>query len=249
MKAMFLTDLDDTLFQTARKMDEAQMMGAVPASFLDDGSISGYRTVRQQFLMELMATAETVPVTARSRKVLARAEVPQAPAICSHGGLIIREDGKPDAQWQEILRKDAGRTMLLKDIMQDLETGLDARTRRWIVSEEGDDLYLVVKSNIDDGEILDDVKEMVRQIAPDGFMIHVNGNNLALLPDWLSKTRAVEHLIADRRKADPDLLVIGAGDSLSDLGFMHLCDFSLYPGRSQIASAIQNNIIHGRAAA
>lgn len=69
--------------------------------------------------------------------------------------------------------------------------------------------------------------------------IHANGNNLAIIPSWLDKRHAVEHLIKQYRARTNALITFGMGDSLIDLGFMGSCDYILTPGTSQIAATLQ----------
>ena len=69
--------------------------------------------------------------------------------------------------------------------------------------------------------------------VPAGWTVHLNGNNLALIPPGISKARAVLHLL-ERFRASGELLAIGVGDSASDLGFMRLCDLWMTPAGSQI---------------
>ena len=65
------------------------------------------------------------------------------------------------------------------------------------------------------------------------WQIHLNGNNLALLPPGLSKRAATAYLLERFREAG-EVLAIGVGDSASDLPFMRLCDVWVTPSDSQI---------------
>jgi hypothetical protein len=59
------------------------------------------------------------------------------------------------------------------------------------------------------------------------FYLYENGNSFALLPHFLNKKFAVEHLI----KIHKPLLTIGAGDNISDLDFMQSADFKFLPDK------------------
>ena len=79
-----------------------------------------------------------------------------------------------------------------------------------------------------------DALNIIESIGRDtSLRLHRNGRNLALLPAYTSKKRAVEHIknLLDIR---PDDLVLGMGDSLTDLPFMRLCQFGIIPVGSQI---------------
>lgn len=236
MKPLFLTDCDDTLFMTARKITDVDLGECEVASTLTDGSPSGYRTPRLLALQALMESGEVVPVTARSREVLARCAVPQAPAICSNGGVIIGADGNVDREWHEGIVANIGNGDVIRGIHEQAASMAGEGFRHWTVDEEGVPLYIVLKSNASDEDAVAQLANDIRdeEVLPDGWRIHVNGNNLALMPPWISKRAAAKHLLARIRSQAPQRLIIGVGDSISDLGFMAECDFAMHPNQSQI---------------
>jgi hypothetical protein len=65
-------------------------------SYLNDGSVSGLASERQTRFAAWLRMGTLVPVTARSREVLARVEIEQSPAICANGGCIITRTGEVD---------------------------------------------------------------------------------------------------------------------------------------------------------
>jgi len=231
---LILTDLDDTLFQTARKCPRDD--GALVAmSTLADGSDSGFASQRQQRLLAWLAAGEVVPVTARSRELLARVKLRQAPAICSNGGCIVGADGQLDQDWHARLVVAAAGVDAVSEIYRLIADRLDGQAfRHWTVVEAGLALYIVVKSNHDDGVALEPVQPRVAALLPADWRIHRNGNNLAILPPWLNKRHAAHYLIERARATDPHRLVVGLGDSYSDVGFMDLCDYAMTPTTSQV---------------
>lgn len=63
-----------------------------------------------------------------------------------------------------------------------------------------------------------------------GGIIHRNGRNMALLPPYADKGRAVRYvmeLIREYRELSP--LFIGMGDSLTDISFLRVCHYALTP--------------------
>jgi len=240
MKPLFLTDCDDTLFKTERKITDARMDECTVASTLVDGSASGYRTPRLAYLRSLMETGDVVPVTARSRDVLARCDVPQAPAIASNGGVVVLEDGTVDGEWHAKIMANVGDGREMAAIHRSIAQVAGDGFRHWMVEEERVPLYIVFKSNASDEEAVSalglDIDD--NQRVPDGWRIHVNGNNMALMPPWISKRAAARHLLERVRRDTPHRLVIGVGDSASDLGFMAECDFAMYPTQSQIGTLV-----------
>ncbi len=234
MTPLILTDLDDTLFQTLEKcpVDRA---GLKQMSSLIDGSPSGFATPVQQHFLAWLNHGTVVPVTARGRDVLARVAIRQAPAIASNGGCILQDDGALDLGWHDHLTTQAAKGDAVHEVYRALTADLCAtRFRHWSVEEHGLDLYIVIKSNDRDHRALADVENLLSATKPADWRCHRNGNNLAYLPPWLSKRHAVRYMIDGVRGHAPDTPVIGIGDSISDVGFMDLCDFAVVPTRSQL---------------
>lgn len=233
-RPLILADLDDSLFQTAPKCGDWATSDLRLMSRLADGSPSGYATPPQQALLGWLAHGELVPVTARARDVLARVDIAQAPAICANGGCILLADGTPDTVWHQRLAAEAEASEAPAALYPALTHGLGAEYRHWLVSEDGLDLYIVIKSNTGDVPALTALAESLRARLPEGWRIHANGNNLAFLPPWLSKRAAVRYLLERVRAETPGRLVLGIGDSWSDAGFLDLCHMAMIPTAGQL---------------
>lgn len=241
MKPLFLVDLDDTLFQTRRKMTDGQMVGASIATTLEDGTTSAYRTTRQQQLMVMLSQGDVIPVTARNREVMARVDITQAPAICSNGGVIVDADGRPNQEWRRIIETAIGDGQEIETIKALIARNVDDRYRHWMVEDDGLPLYAVLKRQDSDEAEIARIADVMRDECEDlGWTLHHNGNNMSMLPPWLSKKAAVQHLIARVRAEEPDRLIIGMGDSLSDTAFMLECDYAMTPSVGQIATSLRN---------
>ncbi len=235
IRPLILADLDDSLFQTRPKCGDWPDGDLKLMSRLVDGSPSGYATPPQQALLGWLEQGELVPVTARARAVLARVDIAQAPAICANGGCILMADGAPDPVWHARLAAEAQRGTAPAALYPALIAGLDEDAfRHWMVSEDGLDLYLVIKSNHGDVPALDALADTLRPRLPAGWRIHANGNNLAFLPPWLNKRAAVRYVLETVRRENPERLVIGIGDSWSDAGFLDLTDMAMIPTQAQL---------------
>ena len=238
MNPVSLTDLDDTLFQTLPKCPPGAE-GLRQMSSLLDGSPSGFATPMQQHFLRWLETGTVIPVTARGRDVLARVTIGQAPAICSNGGCILDAGGALDREWHELLEEESRRAAPVGEVYRALTDALCAeRFRHGAVEENGLTLYIVVKSNAHDADELAVLEQELAPQVPAGWRCHRNGNNLAYLPPWLSKRHAARYMIDRIRAERPDQPVIGIGDSVSDVGFMDLCDFAAVPTRTQLWSHI-----------
>jgi len=114
------------------------------------------------------------------------------------------------------------------------ECGLDLRVR--IVEDYGYPCYLCIKGDTDD---LREIQEYNFGHLADGFFIHINNRNLAFLPPYTSKQRAVVFLKQLYQKEFKGTqMYLGLGDSISDLPFMAECDFQILPSVSQISEKI-----------
>ena len=102
-KPVVLSDLDDTLFQTRRKMvDELALepfrTGAVDRTL----NPRSFMTEEQSMLVDwLLEQAELIPVTARGTEEISRVRIPfHSWAITTHGAVILTPEGKPDEEWK-----------------------------------------------------------------------------------------------------------------------------------------------------
>lgn len=244
-RPLVLIDLDDTLFQTARKMPEADPL-RYPASYDVNGGVSGYQTqVQKDFLEWLLAVADVVPVTARSAEAFGRVHLDfTGAAICSHGGLILNPDRSVNEQWHALMGDKLAtyqeRLPMLCEAALDIGSQNGLSLRGWVVEEANQRHYVVVKHNNGSDTDLAFVLEELRNAGLlEGLHTHANGNNLALLPVGLSKRAAVAHYLMIEQAERP---VLGFGDSITDLGFMNLCHFWSTPAKSQLAALVEESL-------
>lgn len=239
LPVIIFTDLDDTLFQTARKLGLEQMAGAVEVTQALNGQHS-FMTEQQASLLNLFETAQTVPVTARGSEAFARVELDfGGPAIVANGAVILDANGVPEPEWQariaETLIPHRSELAAMPDLARNEAARIGAEIRTWLVEEPFcGGIYAVIKVEPGTPEVA------LAQLAPvlaDSFSgpwrMHLNGNNLALIPPGISKATATKFLLKRLRLAGP-LLTIGIGDSTSDLEFMRLCDLWMTPTGSQL---------------
>ncbi|KVO61155.1 hypothetical protein [Burkholderia stagnalis] len=247
-RPLVLVDLDDTLFQTARKMPDGTPR--IPATVDVQGEPNGYMTpVQQAFIGWLLASADVVPVTARSVEAYRRVKLPFTHgAVCSHGGVILHADGTLDQGWHgrmaEALETFQDRLPALCDATLQIGAALGFSLRGWVATEHGLRHYVVTKHNeSDDAALAAVLAEVQARGLLEGMHIHANGNNLAFLPDGLAKRVAAQEWLRRDRELNGERPVLGLGDSITDLGFMDLCHLWATPARSQLAKAAEG-LIH-----
>lgn len=244
MKKILFADLDDTLFQSHRKMSPAQDWR--PLAYLSDGSAISYANPQQQAMLELFMREMTViPVTARSHDAYRRVDIPfKAEAIINYGGIILDADGHPDPVWQaaSAAKAEACQTDLQRwtdALSAECERlGLDLRIR--LIRDFDIPFYVVAKSSSgNDAAVAAGAEFCLREREagrlPDLY-IHINSNNLALIPRWLDKRHAVDNLRQRYAEAGHQVISFGMGDSLVDLNFIGACDYMIVPAASQIAA-------------
>ncbi|MDR2032455.1 MAG: hypothetical protein LBP86_09470 [Azoarcus sp.] len=247
LKKFLFVDLDDTLFQSRRKCPEHD--GLTPVAYLRDGSAHSFFTPAQRSLFAFFQREMTViPATARNADAFSRVRLGfRDGGIIDFGGVILDARGVPEAPWLERSAALAARSRaLLEAALAAAQMHADAlgvKLRARLIEDFGVPFYLSAKSAEDNEPALDILEPILRAHCVERaypVAIHRNGNNLAVLPDWLDKRHAVEHLIVQLRARHGEILTFGMGDSASDLGFMRACDYALVPRASQIAAAMED---------
>lgn len=239
MRRVVFVDLDDTLFQTARKNPEADRQAAIDK----DGKPLSFRCARQEAFFDWLAgDAMVVPVTGRSVDAFLRVTLPLGKrAICSFGGVILDADGHPEPEWHSKMEGAAQATSTLMENLLGMVSAaavthqVDVRHR--IIRDAGLPLYISVKHNTGSGAETARLAKAVSSRLPEDWTLHLNSNNMALLPPFLGKAAAVA-FFRERFLDEGPVLTVGVGDSLTDVGFMSLCDYAIAPTKSQIVSIL-----------
>ncbi|MEJ8848386.1 hypothetical protein [Variovorax rhizosphaerae] len=237
------SDLDDTLFSSARKRVPGP--DSQPAALLRNGEVVSYSNGPQRALLAwLMRDAQLVPVTARSVEAYRRVLLSfSGPAILSFGGVLLDAAGQEDAHWAaHMLQVLAPAAPLLEEACALLQSAIEARgLNAWarVAQEGGLAQYVVAKHREHDVDALAQLGKDVLEpwlAAHAGFRSHQNANNLALLPPGLDKSAALAFLLSRLRATHGEIVTVGFGDSFSDAEFMALCDYSMTPGGTQLGN-------------
>ena len=129
-------------------------------------------------------------------------------------------------------------TQVLGDVVKELEhlnqtESLGLRVR--LIGDFGQEVYLVIKHPQADLEAVAKAHRLCQELLENEPELRViaNGNNVAVLPKVISKTNAVTY-VKERFEQREEVMTLGLGDSLSDLGYMLGCDYAVLPSRSQI---------------
>ena len=236
MSIFLFSDLDDTLFQTASKM-QAKVQGRGQAAFMAAQAGNGrhsYMDPRQSEQFDwLNKTTRLIPVTARSTESFERVSLDfKHEKILANGAVILDANNMPDKDWLERTATISNQNIsILSELSKHVEAVNRGQFRHWIVKEYGLPIYLIVKSNGPAGD-LDAITAELDALKTDEVSRLRNGNNLIYCPSEISKKAAVSYLI--EREAGKDDVIWGMGDSVTDLSFMSLCQMQVIPSGSQI---------------
>lgn len=243
MQILIFTDLDDTLFQSARKSPPQE--GWQPLAFLKNGEAICWASPKQQAFLDWIqhGKALLIPVTARNLDAFLRVRLTfRGPAIIDYGAVILNPQGQPDTDWlaQSQTLAQAALPALLRwqSFLEGENKSLQGDVTVRLISDFETPFYVAAKSATNRCELVQDLALRCQQAldtaALPAMTLHCNHNNLALLPPWLDKGRAVRRVLAQCEAEHGPALSLGMGDSLIDLSFLRVCDYRLVPGGTQL---------------
>lgn len=258
-------DLDDTVFQTKRKIPKdtpsEQLRLGAKGKISDKNS---YLTQTQQQLFDWLSQSSLViPVTGRTQSSMERTLLPfESYKVIHHGAIILSPSGEPVPEWQQyVSQQHTSHEKVMRNLVEICHTACDEQrnsniqSRAMINEINGSISEIVIKLNnavsLKKAEITAQLKVIKHAIELKFDLgqvaVHQNENNITLSVPGVSKKEAVHWLVNGPMKAlaAEDRLKIGIGDSLSDLPFMRYCDFFMLPVASQIDQAWQDGTEKG----
>ena len=258
IKPYALMDLDDTLFQTQRKIDAWNVPTAaaehlVCATVNKQGEPLSFMSQRQaSFFNWLLASTELIVVTARDTAEIKRVKLPfNSWQVLTHGAVILMPNCQPLSDWQQLMSEQ------LRPLQDKLNQLTPLISEHGAKNGNGDTelvftthtdhfngtqltVYLAVKHAQKDHQALELLAKQLPTLIPDfdtHFYVHVNANNLAILPHAIHKQHAVQFLL--EHHLDNQRPSFGFGDSLADLPFLQLLDWYGMPNRGQLHSQLE----------
>ena len=265
IKPYALMDLDDTLFQTQRKIDAWELPTTEPenlicASVNKQGEPLSFMSQRQAtFFNWLLASTELIAVTARDRQEIKRVKLPfNSWQVLTHGAIILTSDGELLSTWQQhmynALAPLQDKLNQLSEVFTNYSKGANSQLvftphsdtfNSGKISYSGSNkhkltIYLAIKHVQKDHQALKELAAQLPILVPDfdtHFYVHVNANNLAILPHAVHKRHAVKFLL--EQYLDHQRPSFGFGDSLADLPFLQLLDWYGMPNHGQIHEQFQ----------
>lgn len=256
IKPYALMDLDDTLFQTQRKIDTwnlptAEANNLVYATVNKQGEPLSFMSQRQaSFFNWLLASTELIAVTARDRSEMKRVKLPFASwQVLTHGAIILTPNGELLSTWQQrMYNKLAPLQDKLNQLSQLFASYSQNDSNQLVFAPHIDGfnnadadadeqliIYLAIKHAQKDHQALVELAAKLPTLIRDfdkHFYVHVNANNLAILPHAVHKRHAVQFLL--EQHLDNQRPSFGFGDSLADLPFLQLLDWYGMPNHGQL---------------
>lgn len=253
IKPYALMDLDDTLFQTQRKIDAWQLSTTEPeklvcATVNKQGEPLSFMSQRQAtFFNWLLASTELIAVTARDRHEIQRVKLLfDSWQVLTHGAVILTPEGELLSAWQQHMYNAL---IPLQNTLHQLTEWINSYSQKNDIAN--DDLkltthtdtfidreltiYLAIKHSHKDHQVLADLAEQLPIFITDfdqHLYVHVNANNLAILPLAIHKRHAVQFLLDNHLESQRPSF--GFGDSLADLPFLQLLDWYGMPNHGQL---------------
>ncbi|MGO1490932.1 MAG: HAD hydrolase family protein [Psychrobacter sp.] len=259
IKPYALMDLDDTLFQTQRKIDAwnlptAESANLVYATVNKQGEPLSFMSQRQSSLFNwLLSSTELIAVTARDRSEVQRVKLPfDSWQVLTHGAIILTPDGELLNTWQQHMHialaplqdKLNQLSQLFANHSQNDSSqliftphtdGFHKHLNHKDAEKETLIIYLAIKHAKKNHQALVELAEQLPKLIRDfdrDFYVHVNANNLAILPHAVHKRHAVQFLLENH--LDDQRPSFGFGDSLADLPFLQLLDWYGTPNHGQL---------------
>ena len=233
---LVFVDLDDTLFQSKRRISVATEELAV-ATYDASGQSSGFMLPPQLSLWNwLNRSCRVVPTTCRSLDQFRRTMiVSYESAILFCGAYVTDHNGHRDEEWtQRIVQQLIDLPWSPGEVERFLKRRFpQSNLLIRLVGDAEHSFYVYVKDRSGGSHIIPSIIRQVRDefVHPE-MSLNVQKNSLFLTPSFINKREAARYLLDT--KLNRDGVVIGIGDAISDCGFMDLCDFAMTPTNSQI---------------
>jgi len=218
-RVIYFSDLDDTLFQTKRKLDK----GIFQATHTDNPEkVSYYTKEQKEFLNHILHDPNSliIPITARTKDQYQRTQLFKenlTPIYANYYGGSIYVEHKLLENYNKIIRQGLNNAQEETLI---LISRAEKYLKKSIQSINVDGYYYVIEGLTKDDLLY--IQQLFSETDID-FDIYQNEKNITILPSLINKKQAVKFLC---NLLEPKF-TIGIGDSISDLEFLNFCDFKI----------------------
>lgn len=233
---MVASDLDRTLIYSANSM---ALVGSdhlaprmVVAEVYDAAPLSFMTRAAEALLEGVVEQSTFVPVTTRTQAQFSRVQLPgagQGYAVTTNGAVLLH-DGEPDADWSGHIQRSLGSDCAPLDAVLRRLTGGSAHPAVLRVRTAEDFfVYAIVDREALPADYLD---ELAAWCGVRGWTTSLQGRKLYCVPAPITKEAAV----AEVRQRTGAGLLVAAGDSRLDAGFLELADVAIRPAHGELES-------------
>lgn len=260
---IILTDIDDTLMRTARKVSGNPADLKVGALSKSGQPISFVDKKREKLIEQFIDKSISIPVTARSKAGLNNLQIKfNHHAVLNFGATIVDKNGKVDSSWHDMIKSqsdDANQKEAFNFVSEKLLCNLSIyREYENLKTINSNNKLFEIKTMIEDGiyaymnfrdfypskERRHILKEELRYLLSQSnffdYYIYETDRDLAIIPKFISKRNGAEWLIKNNYNTED--IIIGLGDHANDLSFMSLCDFIMFPTDSMLNKCLEKGI-------
>lgn len=231
---MVACDLDRTLIYSANSMKlqgpdcdapslvVSEVYGGVPLSFMTRAA--------ESLLRELVDQAIFVPVTTRTMQQFHRVRLPgrgKGYAVTTNGAVLMH-NGEPDREWTDHIRSTVEANCAPLPEVLDHLTG-PGQVEAVLRVRTAEDVFVYSIVNREELSV-DYVGQLTEWCEERGWSTSLQGRKLYCVPSPVSKESAVAEI---RRRRPVDVLV-AAGDSKLDAGFLELADRAIRPTHGEL---------------
>lgn len=237
---IILTDIDDTLMKTKRKIQN--ILECSIGAYSESGEVLSYiEPFRQDFIDNFLEKHIFIPVTARSYNALSRVQIQfNHEKIINFGAHILDSDNKLLSEWHDSITYQQ-HSLNITDKVNLIEEKFLLPDYVELIkrTEFGNFIFFNFRNshlNLDENILFSQRLEefLDKNNIPD-FYLYITDRDVTMIPRYVKKELAVEFLL----KKYSDMTSIGIGDHKNDFSFMHLCHFSIFPNDSSIAKLLK----------
>ena len=217
-KILFFADLDDSIFQTKRKDDNGKYKATFPKNIL---KTSYYTKAQFELLNFILSTEEIIfiPLTARTEEQFKRTSIykkSQAEIYSYYYGSALYINNIFHQPFYKFISKD------FESGFKDLESIITLTTKKFpeIKFENVDDKYFT--TDFKSTAFIKYLQNMINT-KYQNIDIYIEEKYITLLPKVCNKKSVVTYL----KKILSPKLIIGIGNSVSDIAFLNECDFKI----------------------
>ena len=227
---VFTTDLDRTFIFSERTVNRlAEELVCIEQWEGRDQSFVSKALL--DYVMNLEEDTLIIPVTTRAlhqyeRITLFSDSYKPSFAIAANGGVVLK-NGMRDLEWDGILKGQLQESAPFTEMERMFEQQWHHAMFRRITEADGLFYVLMIEKEQADWGWLEELQQEMRKV---GWNSYVNGRKFYVLPDALTKERAVEYVLQDI----PYNRHYAAGDSIMDLGMLEMADVAFTPMHGEL---------------